>query len=48
MTTLVATQWHPVIRAFYLRQRDQGKRKEVALTAAMHKLLTILNAMMCD
>jgi len=45
MATLVATRFNPVIRGFYLRLCSSGKRKKVALTACMRKLLTILNAM---
>lgn len=45
MATLSATRFNPVIRAFYQRLLKAGKRKKVALVAAMHKLLTILNAM---
>jgi transposase len=45
MATLVATRFNPVIRRFYLRLLTAGKRKKVALVAAMRKLLTILNAM---
>lgn len=45
MATLVATQHNPVIKAFYQRLLEAGKAKKVALTACMHKLLTILNAM---
>lgn len=45
MATLVATRCNPVIRAFYRRLCQAGKPKKVALTACMHKLLTILNAM---
>lgn len=45
MATLVATRFNPVIRGFYVRLLGQGKRKKVALIAAMRKLLTILNAM---
>lgn len=48
MATLVATRHNPVIRAFYQRLLKRGKLKKVALTACMHKLLTILNAMMRD
>jgi transposase len=44
MATRVATRWNPVIRAFYTRLRGAGKPDKVALVAAMHKLLTILNA----
>lgn len=45
MATLSATQHNPVIKAFYQRLLKRGKAKKVALTAAMRKLLTILNAM---
>ena len=45
MATLVATQYNPVIKAFYQRLLEAGKVKKVALTACMRKLLTILNAM---
>jgi transposase len=46
MATLVATRFNPVIRDFYLRLCSAGKRKKVALTACMRKLLTILNSML--
>jgi transposase len=45
MGTLAATRCNPVIRDFYDRLLASGKPKKVALTACMHKLLTILNAM---
>lgn len=45
MATLVAMRWNPVIHAYYNRLCSAGKKKMVALIAAMHKLLTILNAM---
>jgi transposase len=45
MATRVASRWNPVIRAFYQRLRAAGKPPKVARVAAMHKLLTILNAM---
>lgn len=45
MATLVATRHNPVIRTFYARLLAAGKPKKLALTACMHKLLTILNAM---
>jgi transposase len=45
MATLVATRHNPVIRDFYARLCTAGKPKKVALTACMHKLLLILNAM---
>lgn len=46
MGTLVAVRHNPVIRAFYGRLLAAGKPKKVALTACMHKLLTILNALL--
>jgi len=46
MATLVAVRFNPVLKAFYLRLRGAGKPAKVALTAAMRKLLTILNAML--
>lgn len=48
MATLVATQYNPVIRAFYQHLLAKGKLKKVALIACMRKLLVILNAMMRD
>jgi transposase len=44
MATLVAVRYNPVLKAFYLRLLERGKLKKVALVACMHKLLTILNA----
>ncbi len=46
MATLVAVRFNPVIKAFYERLVSKGKLKKVALTACMHKLLIVLNAMM--
>jgi len=46
MSTLSAKRFNPVIREFYERLLAAGKLKKVALTACMHKLLIILNAMM--
>ena len=48
MGALVATKHNPVIKAFYARLYATGKAKKVALTACMHKLLTIMNAMVRD
>jgi transposase len=45
MATLTATRCNPVIQAFYQRLLARGKAQKVALTAAMRKLLIILNAM---
>jgi transposase len=45
MGTLRATRCNPPIQAFYARLLAAGKAKKVALVACMHKLLTMLNAM---
>lgn len=44
MATLSASRFDPTIKAFYERLRAAGKPAKVALTACMHKLLTIINA----
>ena len=46
MPTLSALRSNPVIKEFYARLVAAGKPGKVALTACMHKLLTILNAML--
>lgn len=46
MATLVATRSNPVIRNFYVHLLALGKAKKVALTACMHKMLLILNAIL--
>jgi len=46
MAAVVAARHNPVIKPFYERLVAAGKPKKVALTACMHKLLTILNAML--
>lgn len=48
MAMLSAVRFNPPIRAFYQRLLAQGKHKKVALTACMHKLLVMLNAMVRD
>ncbi len=45
MATLVGIRFNPVIKSFYESLLSRGKLKKVALTACMHKLLIILNAM---
>jgi transposase len=45
MATLTATRCNPVITTFYHRLLARGKAQKVAITAAMRKFLTILNAM---
>ena len=46
MGTLVATRFNPQSKAFDERLLAAGKIKKVALSACMHKLLTMLNAML--
>jgi hypothetical protein len=41
-----AAKFNPVIHAFYQRLIEKGKPKSVVMVACMHKLLTILNAML--
>jgi transposase len=48
MAMLTAIRFNPVIKDFYDRLVQAGKPKKSALTACMHKLLTILNAMLRD
>ena len=45
MATLVAARFNPKIKAFYQHLLARGKPKKLALTAAMRKLLTILNTL---
>lgn len=45
MATLAAIRCNPVIRAFRKRLIEAGKKKKVAITACMRKLLIILNSM---
>ena len=45
MATLTATRWNGAIKSFYQRLLAKGKPKKLALTAAMRKLLTILNVL---
>lgn len=45
MAALSAIRYNPVIKAFYTRLIHAGKPPKVALTACMHKIIIILNAM---
>jgi transposase len=45
MAAMTAMKWNPVIKEFYERLLARGKVKKVAVIACMHKLLTIINAM---
>jgi transposase len=46
MSALSAVRFNLVIKQFYERLLLRGKEKKVALVACMHKILTILNAML--
>ena len=46
MAMLSAIRFNPKIKAYYQRLRKNGKKPKVALVAAMHKLVIVLNAMM--
>lgn len=46
MATFAGVRHNVVLRTFYQRLRAAGKPAKVALVATMHKLLTILNAML--
>ena len=48
MCAKTAVRCNPVIRGFYERLLRAGKLRKVALTACMHKILIILNAMIRD
>lgn len=44
MAAWVACRFNPVIKPFYERLIAAGKARKAAIVACMHKLLTILNA----
>lgn len=46
MAAMSAVQYDPVLKAFYTRLRAAGKKPIVALTAAMRKLIVLLNHML--
>ncbi|WP_414756749.1 IS110 family transposase [Anabaena sp. CCY 9910] len=48
MGAVVAIRHNPIIQAFYTRLVERGKSKKLALTACVHKMLVILNAMVRD
>lgn len=48
MGAVVAMRHNPVIKAFYQRLVERGKPKKLAITACVHKILVILNAMVRD
>ena len=44
--TVASVRCNPVLRPYYQRLRATGKPAKVALVAAMHKMILILNAML--
>ena len=46
MAAVTAIRWNDKIKSFYIQLVKRGKPKMVALVAAMHKLLLVLNATM--
>ena len=46
MAALSAVRYDPILTAFYQRLLSRGKPAKVALVACMHKLLTIINAIL--
>src|SRR5262249_6472290 len=48
MAAVVGVRHDPVLRAFYEQLLARGKPQQVALTACLHKLLTILHAVLRD
>ena len=46
MATISAIRWNPVIKSFYERLISKGKKKKVAITACMRKIIITLNVMM--
>jgi transposase len=48
MAALTAIRFNPIVKAYYTRLIAAGKRPKVALVAAMHKLLILLNAILRD
>ena len=48
MAALSAIRFNPTIRRFYERLVEKGKAKKKAITAAMRKLLTIMNGIIAS
>ena len=46
MATMSAVRHNPAIQAFYHVMLKAGKLRKVALTACMHKMLLVLNAIL--
>jgi transposase len=48
MAAMAAARYNPLLKAFYQRLIDNGKKPIVAITATMRKLITIANARIRD
>ena len=48
MAAMSASRHHEKLRPFYQRLLQNGKKKMVAITAVMRKLVTIINAIVRD
>lgn len=46
MSALSAVRHEPILKAFYLRLRQRGKKPLVALTAVMRKLIVLMNRLL--
>jgi transposase len=46
MAALTAIKHDPILKAFYLRLRAAGKKPKLALTAAMRKLIVLMNRLL--
>ena len=46
MATISAIRWNPAIKSFYERLIEKDKKKKVAITACMRKIIITLNVMM--
>ena len=46
MATVTAVRHNPVLKALYARLKQAGKPHQVVMTACMHKLLRICNAIL--
>jgi len=48
LAAMVAGVHNPILKAFRERLRQAGKKPKVAIVAVMHKMITILNALVRD
>ena len=46
MTALCAVRFDPILKAFYIRLRTNGKKPKVALVACMRKLVVLMNRLL--